>query len=260
MVCMQNLPKIYQQDEVQNFRDCGGWRTVHGRTIAPGRLLRSGHWADANAEAFAWFAELSPTILVDLRRPSERATQPNQLPPASPPITQINSGGGDMSEAPHVQFLRQGNLTKQSVQAYMQRAYRRIPFEAHHGSLFRQTILGLAGGQTVLIHCAAGKDRTGILAALILLLLEVPLEHVMADYMATNQAVQIDQILPKITKKIEQKLQQSIPKGALHPMLGVTPAFLHEALDVIGDPMEFATQHLNVSRADIDRLRGSLVQ
>jgi len=249
--------RIIVCDEVRNLRDFGGYETIFGGTVAPARLFRSGHWADAKAQAFDLARKLQIDVFVDLRRPAERSSQPNRLP-QDMNILQLFNGGGDLSDPPHVQFLRSGDLSQQSVRTYMQSAYQRIPTESHHLELFRQALLALGDGKNILVHCAAGKDRTGILAALILLLVGVPESVVMEDYLLTNQAVDIEGLLPGITRQIEQRLDVKIPDGALFPMLGVEADFLHEAMKVIGDPEAFARQTLDLSHGDLDRLRTSL--
>ncbi len=249
--------RLYPSPDVRNLRDYGSWPTMDGQKVTAGRLLRSGHWADAKSHGFNLLRQLGPNVFVDLRRPAERKFQPNVFP-ENTDIEVLASDGGDMSEPPHVQFLRENELTKSSVQAYMQSAYRRIPTESHHQELFRQTILHLGQGKTVLIHCAAGKDRTGILAALILNLLGVDPDIIMEDYLLTNKAVDIDAVLPGITKQISKRLDQEIAPGVLYPMLGVEAGFLEEAYAVMGEPEAYARQHLNLSAKELDQLRDSL--
>jgi len=250
--------RIFQSPEVRNLRDFGGWRTTSDRKLASGRLLRSGHWADSKQHAHGLLRQLNPDVFVDLRRPAERKYQPSVLPD-DVAIEVLASPGGDQREPPHVRFLREGNLTKASVRAYMHSAYRRIPTETHHLSLFRQTILQLSEGKTVLIHCAAGKDRTGILAALILGLLEVSQDTIMEDYLLTNDAVDIEGLLPVITAQISKRLDIQIAADVLYPMLGVEADFLLEAQKIIGDPMVFAKTKLDLSADDIAQLQNSLL-
>ena len=250
--------RIIQSTEVRNFRDFGGWRTANGNRIARGRLYRSGHWASASKASHDYLRQNSIEVLVDLRRPLERKNQPNILPDDMG-IEVIESDGGDMEEPPHVKFLRGGNLTQDSVRLYMHGAYRRIPTEDYHQKLFRKALLSLSEGKTVLIHCAAGKDRTGILAALILGILEVPKDLIFQDYMLTNKAVDIDELLPEIAKRISEQFKQEIDPPVLFPMLGVEVGFLTEAYKVIGDPRKYALEQLGLLPKDLVRLKTSLL-
>ncbi|VAV87584.1 hypothetical protein MNBD_ALPHA06-144 [hydrothermal vent metagenome] len=253
-----NETRIIACDEVQNLRDFGGWKTKDGQQVRMGKLLRSGHWANAGERAHALLAGLGVQVFIDLRRPIEREQQPNILA-ANLGIKQFSSAGGDKTDPPHLQFLRAGNLSKASVTAYMHSAYRRIPQENQHHSLFRQTLLQLANGKTVLIHCAAGKDRTGILAALILALLEVEQETIMQDYLLTNKAVDVEGLLPSITAQFSERLGKEIAPDVLLPMLGVEADFLQKAQTVIGDPVLYAEQNLGLTTDDLSRLRQHLI-
>jgi protein tyrosine/serine phosphatase len=250
--------RVFANTQVNNFRDYGGWATGCGKQVVTGRLLRSGHWADAKDEAHDLFRELDVHVVVDLRRLAERNLQPNIFP-KDLAIEQLTAGGGNMKDPPHIQFLREGNLTKTSVQNYMRSAYRRIPIEEHHQQLFRQTILNLGQGKTVLIHCAAGKDRTGILAALVLGLLGVSKENIIEDYMLTNKAVDIENKLPIIAKKVSEGLGKDIDSEILFPMLGVEEDLLHRSGKVLTDPVLYTQKYLELDASDLQLLKNNLI-
>jgi len=249
--------RVIRASGVQNFRDFGDWEAENGAQIVRGRLYRSGHWANAEKAAHHHLERTGIEVFIDLRRPFERTKQPNVLPDDLG-IKTVSSQGADMEDPPHVKFLRGGNLTESSVRLYMHGAYRRIPTEEHHQQLFRQTILELIKGRTVLIHCAAGKDRTGILAALILGLMGVPKEIILQDYLLTNTAVDIASLLPDIAKRVSKQIGQSVEPEVLFPMLGVEPGFLLEAQKVIGSPRKYALEQLGLSLRDLERLKTSL--
>ncbi|MCF6291863.1 MAG: tyrosine-protein phosphatase [Robiginitomaculum sp.] len=250
--------RIFANSQVNNFRDYGGWKSSYGGQVVTGKLLRSAHWADAKDQAHELFRELQVQVVVDLRRLAERNLQPNIFP-KDLPLEQLVADGGNMKDPPHIQFLREGNLTKNSVQNYMRSAYRRIPIEDHHQQLFRQTILRLGQSKTVLIHCAAGKDRTGILAALILGLLGVSEENIMTDYVLTNKAVDIENKLPIIAKKVSESLGKDIEAEILFPMLGVTEDLLPLSGDILTDPVRYARKCLELDADDLQRLKDNLI-
>ncbi|MBL4618042.1 MAG: tyrosine-protein phosphatase [Robiginitomaculum sp.] len=250
--------RVFANTDVNNFRDYGGWRTSCGKQVVTGRLLRSGHWADAKGEAHDLLRELGVQVVVDLRRLAERHLQPNIFP-KDLFLEQLAADGGNMKDPPHIQFLREGNLTNTSVQNYMRSAYRRIPVEEHHQQLFRQTILRLGQGKTELLHCAAGKDRTGILAALILGLLGVGEENIIEDYMLTNKAVDIENRLPAIAKKVSESLGEDIAPEILFPMLGVKEDLLHQSGKILTDPELYARKNLELSADDLQQLKNNLI-
>src|SRR5690606_20696213 len=121
--------------------------------------------------------------VVDLRRSSERAKQPDRLPQGWAGRMVTTDLGGE-GEAPHIQFLKTQPLTEDSGRRYMGQTYERMPFEPSHVALFRDYFDALASSnEAVLVHCAAGKDRTGLLVALTHSLMGVHDVDLMADYL-----------------------------------------------------------------------------
>ncbi len=251
--------RIIALDGVHNFRDFGGWSAGEDQSVARDILFRSGHMARTTAADRAHIGALKISLLADLRQPRERAREPNALPDPAPAKVLETADGGH-SEAPHLSFLREGNLTQQSVRAYMISAYQRIPVEPHHQSVFGGVFRHLRGGTPTLIHCAAGKDRTGILAALILLALGVKREQVFEDYLMTNIAVDIDALLPNIAERIAEQTGEQVAPEALRPMMGVEADYLENALSVIGPLDTYFESALGVGKEDISNLRRTLLR
>src|SRR5690606_23703760 len=113
---------------------------------------------------------------------------------------------------------------------FMLEAYRRIPFEAPHLDLFRRYFQALAeGAGPVLIHCAAGKDRTGVLAALTHRLIGVAEDDLMEDYLLTNAAARVDERLPQLTEQIARLTGRTPQPDGVRCFLGVDADYLREA-------------------------------
>jgi protein tyrosine/serine phosphatase len=221
--------RILAFDGVENFRDYGDYTAGGGFTIGRGRLLRSGHHARATDADLERFAGLDVEVLVDLRRRAERIAQPNRLPPGFRGRI-IESEDVDSGEAPHVTFLRTTDLTEERVRGFMIETYRGLPFEPRHVELFSRYFEALGGARgPVLIHCAAGKDRTGVLAALTHTLLGVHADDVMADYLLTNEAARLDARTPEIAGVIARTYGREPSLAAVRAFLGVEAAFLHAA-------------------------------
>lgn len=256
---MTEMPRIFPAHGVRNFRDAGGWRTRDGARVHWRRFLRSGHWADAREPDLQLFSDLDLDVLVDLRRVRERMVQPNRLPSGHSIMVVESNGGNPDEDPPHLQFLRAGNLSRESVREYMCSAYARIPTEAHNHQLFGDTVRALAAGDKVLIHCAAGKDRTGLLAALVLALLGVEEDAILEDYLLTNRAVDAHAVLPDIARQISDYLGQPVKADALFPMLGVEEDFLRTGLKQMGDVQDYARNALKLTDADISALREKML-
>jgi protein tyrosine/serine phosphatase len=222
--------RILPFEAIENFRDYGDYATVGGARLAPGRLLRSGHHARASEADLERLAALELGTVVDLRRASERAAQPSRRPLGFTGRV-IESGDTDTADAPHITLLKTTDLTEETVRAFMLDTYRGLPFDPRHVELFSAYFEALAEGEgAVLIHCAAGKDRTGFLAALTHLALGVHQDDVLEDYLLTNMAVRLEARIPEIAEVIQKTYGRKPSLGAVRAFLGVEPAFLEAAM------------------------------
>ena len=231
--------RIKTLDGVLNFRDFGGYPTQQGGRVARGQLYRTASFAEASNKDIAWLDGLGAKFVVDLRRPEERSEATN-LWPAIAPRT-ITNDDGYKELAPHVGVLMETDLSAQSVRAYMHGAYTHYPFEPRYVALFRAFLHGLAEeGGPAIVHCAAGKDRTGVACALTLTALGVDHDTIVEDYELTNVAVDLDKRLPAIKARIEQRIGKSVSDEAIRPMLGVDRGYLAAAF------ASMKTQHRDV--------------
>ena len=114
--------------------------------------------------------------------------------------------------------------------------YRRFAFEPPHVAVFRRYFATLAEHDgAVLIHCAAGKDRTGLLAALTLHLLDVEPDDIVTDYLATNIGADVEARLPPLAAHFEKLLGRTVPAESLRTMLTADPTWLAAAFAAITD-------------------------
>lgn len=254
--------RIHRFEALDNFRDYGDYGTAAGRRLARGRLFRSAHQARVSDADLERLGGLGISAIVDLRRPGERREQPSRRPPgwAGEVIESAHDDGG---EAPHITFLKTSDLTVDSARAFMAGVYRQLPFEPPHLDLFARYFRALADADgAVLIHCAAGKDRTGLLAALTHHLLGVHRDDMVADYLLTNAAVDLAARAPAIARQLEAYTGRPASHEAVVAFLGVEAAWLEAALDAIaerhGSVDAYLTQALGVDAALRDRIAGRL--
>lgn len=254
--------RILSFEAIENVRDFGDYGGAGGSRVAGGRLLRSGHHARATDADLERLAGLGVSTIVDLRRGAERREQPCRRYPGF--AGQVIEGGDDgYGEAPHITFLKNTDLTPESVRAFMLQTYRDMPFDDRHLELFRQYFAALATGEgAVLIHCAAGKDRTGLLAALTHHLLGVSDEDLLEDYLLTNTAVRLAERAPEIAGRIRAAYGKQASEAAVIAFLGVEPGFLEAAFasirDAYGSVDAYLEQALGVDHARREAVAATL--
>ena len=165
-----------------NLRDLGVVRTQDGSPLRRGRVFRSACLSgllDAETEALR---ALGLRTIVDLRRNDERDRHPT--PWLTLGCTDFYARDHTDSGADLGPRLRDPALDAEACRAAMTDLYRALPYEQAdaYAHLFRTLA---AGTGPVLFHCAVGKDRTGVAAALILAALDVPRAAITAEYLAT---------------------------------------------------------------------------
>lgn len=221
--------RLHAFDALENFRDFGDYDTAAGRRVKPSVLLRSGHHSKASESDLQRLAGFDIGVVVDLRRPSERIRQPSKRP-ATFSGEVLSSDLDADSEAPHITFLKSGDLTPDSGRRFMTGLYRDMAYVPAHVEIFSAYFRALADcSRPVLIHCAAGKDRTGMLAALTHHMLGVSFDDLMEDYLLTNVAVDLDALAPSVAQQLERATGHKASHDAVVAFLGVEPAYLEAA-------------------------------
>lgn len=166
-----------------NLRDFGGYATQEGRFVRRGMLYRSGTMSLLTKADAAHLRSLGIRAICDFRRPGERAAEPTSWHHGEDVdyyCRDYHGATGVLSE-----MLRDGAVTPAVMREAMMTVYREIATD--HVEAYRAMFERLAAGRVpMLINCAAGKDRTGAGAAMILALLGVPRETIFEDYLLTN--------------------------------------------------------------------------
>ncbi len=266
---MPNDPtRHYRFENIRNFRDFGGYATKDGGKVRRARLFRSAHFAEASTQDLARLAELGATAIADLRRPDERAREPNRFPQASDSdekIQVIAFGDEPGAEAPWMVFVRAGDFSVPAIRNFMIGTYRELPFEESHIALYRDWLLALAEASgPAIIHCAAGKDRTGFGVAVTLGLLGVSRADIMADYLLTNHVLTMDGGLSRIRKKLGNPGGDAVSDEAMLLFAGVHADYLQAAMDAVderhGGVGSYVKNVLGVDSATEARLRLTLCE
>lgn len=249
-------------DRILNFRDFGGWDAADGARVARGKLYRSASFHEATDADIEKLNAMDLRFLVDLRRPEERSHEPSKWESESCRVIFNDEGAKGPSLPPHLMVLLQSDLSPTATRTYMTSLYREIPYDPRLIRLYRDWFAELGEGGAGVIHCAAGKDRTGIGCALTLMALGVDEDTVFADYEFTNQAVDLERRMPRIQERMEERLSRKLDPEALRPMLGVELDYLYAALDEIrvrsGSVDTYLGDVLGVGEAERATLRAQL--
>lgn len=129
--------------------------------------------------------------IIDVRRPQERKREPaRRWPGFAAPVIENDIVSDDHDWVAALMALDE--VTPEWFYEDTLAAYRRTPFEPRHADLFSRYFQVLADGHgPIVVHCAAGKDRTGVICALTHHLAGVHRDDMMADYLLTNDEAQI---------------------------------------------------------------------
>lgn len=166
-----------------NFRDIGGYPTVGGRFVARGRVYRSGTMSELTDGDHVVLEELGLQLVCDFRSTGERTRRPSRFP--SIPSYEIWSRDYEISGADLVTAIRRPEADASSSRCLMIETYRTLVYEQapSYAELFRRIA---CGPLPLIFHCSAGKDRTGIAAALLLDLLGVSRQDIIDDYLLSD--------------------------------------------------------------------------
>lgn len=220
---------------VGNFRDFGGYATASGRKLKSGRLYRSAHHAMATDADLDAVHALDIAVIVDLRRGEERERMPSRRHAAFAGRV-IENDTDEAIADPWMEFVRGSDGSAAAFRGYMDDYYRNAPYLERHIDLFRRYFQALADAEgPVLIHCAAGKDRTGLLAALTHQLMGVQRDDIFEDFLLTNTMAGIEQRLPQVMQMIEEQSGHKTTEAAARVAMAVDAAYLEAAFAAIAE-------------------------
>lgn len=237
----------------QNFRDLGGYRTSDGRTVKWGMLYRSGSMHDLTPGDFAALAARGIRTVCDFRDNKERATAPVAWPKDRAPAVLADDYDLNLD----MRAFAQPGLDGPKARAIMAQFYTKLPFQ--FAGAYRRMFAELAAGHAPLaFNCSAGKDRTGVAAALLLTVLGVPYETVAEDYLLSNRT--FDPARAVSTDPRAAAFYRQLSPDALKALMGVDRSFLDAAFTAIraqpGGMEGYYRTRLGLDPATIARLRG----
>ena len=251
--------RLLPLDGAQNFRDLGGYPAAGGGRVRWGRLFRSDSLSALSDADLARLERIGLRLVCDFRGDAEVEDEPNRLAGRTP-FEYWRQPLGDRSVQP-AEWRRRfeaGDFGELDA-SWLTRSYRGMIDDcaAELGAVLRR--LAHAGALPAVLHCTAGKDRTGVAAALLLLLLGVPRELVLEDYALTGLYTG-DRI-----RAAERFFRgRGIEPTQVRALLGSEPATLAAALDHLdaahGGAERWARERAGLTDAERDALRGALLE
>jgi protein-tyrosine phosphatase len=167
----------------RNFRDLGGIAVCGGRMLASGRLIRSDDMNSLCSSDLDMLAAIPLVSVIDFRAVGEAARRPDKLPSSVRHHLHFPIVPGKLET-----WAPDEGLRSKGGHGFMTDMYRSLVLDENCIEAYREFFryLQYEDGLPLLFHCSAGKDRTGMAAAFILLSLGVDRESIMQDYMDSN--------------------------------------------------------------------------
>lgn len=221
---------------VKNFRDMGGYTTRDGRTMRWGHIFRSGHLSDLTDECGMEMLARDIETVVDFRSDREKDRHPVHWPKSwIPDYHSVSIGGNAAAWVQELyEKLSKSDFPAEELRQQFLLAFRTIPIENQAGlKKFFATLIDDHKGNAMLFHCTAGKDRTGIAAALLMHALDIDEEQIMADFLLTNKAVDLEASSVDVAAWLSRKAGRTIDSSHVHPLVGVEADFLLESYAAI---------------------------
>ena len=251
-------------DRLPNTRDLGGMTAYGGRTIMPGRLVRSGQLFDITSSDSEKLSDLVDTV-VDFRTEQEKAENPDTMVPGTRyhfiPVIDSFSSGVSREAGSDEDIIGKLVFDPEASRQYMCSMYRRFvesDFSVSQYSKFFR-ILMEDHDKAVLWHCSVGKDRAGIASMLIEKILGVPEQDILEDYLATNMYVKDE--LQKVTAYAHQKSGSDDPviDRSMAYIFGTDRSYIETFFNVadsrFGSFDAFVRDGLGLSDDDVNLLR-----
>lgn len=218
---------------VHNFRDYGGYGAAGGGQVKRGVLWRSGQHGEASDADLAAIAALELATVIDLRGNTERSHAPCRRPDGFAAEV-LFFDGETAGLGSHVDAAA-GVLTEEQARAAMRSLYAGIAYRPNLVDVLRRYFAALQQRDGAsLVHCLAGKDRTGFAVALLHHVLGVHPDDAMADYLLTKTAGNIEKRIAAGAAPIRAKYGQ-IDDGAIRALMGVEAEYLDTAWAALKD-------------------------
>ncbi|GAB5057285.1 tyrosine-protein phosphatase [Companilactobacillus alimentarius] len=245
------MQRILNLEGAINLRELGGYPTKDGTTIKYNKLLRSGDISNLTANSLKYLKKYGLKYVVDFRSENEQQTWSDVSSDFyriySDPVYPLTGNGDKLAGA-----INHGDYS------YLGLIYQSVVLDKHGQAAYKMLFDLLLDNdqdhQSLLFHCAAGKDRTGIGALLILKALDVDNETITKDYLLTN-------LMYQDSKEIEKTLNDANGNQDINKM-NMTKADLESITSIFnaiehyyGSFENYLDKALGIDQAKLDKLK-----
>jgi protein-tyrosine phosphatase len=236
---------------ITNLRDLGGYPTADGGTTRWGVVFRADALHKLTAEDVEAFGALGVRTVYDLRGDVERTEFPGPFPSLHVPI----SGRPDGVAAPPPP----PEMTTEDGERMMRDMY--VGVLEHSATRVGGILRGLADPAAVpaVFHCHGGKDRTGVVAAVLLLALGVDREDVLDDYEATRRYRRVEHQQDSLASMLANGVSPEAAAGVLGTPRWAMAAAVDAVTDVYGGVDAYLTGPAGMTPDELAALRAALV-
>lgn len=262
MIRNQTAGPFVPTEGIHNLRDYGGYAAAHGAQVRTGLLFRSGQHMEASDSDLETIRALDIRTIIDLRGTSERTSFPCRRHTAFDAHV-IAYDGETSNSPPHEGGGGKVEMTPEKARERMIAVYTRMPVNPAMIDMFSRYFRALDerdGGS--LVHCFAGKDRTGIAASLLLHVLGVHKDDIVAEFLRTNDAP-TQEILERQSLPRMEAHYGTIAPEALRNLMGVREDYIETYWTALirdhGSIDAYLEQRLGVDETRKARLRDRLL-
>ena len=236
-----------------NFRDIGGFRVSETHEVAWGKIFRSGHLNKLNKKEHDYFSSLNIENVIDFRGKSmvkrfrDKVPNPKSINWIGLPI---ESQGLEMRKLG--KKILNDDLGDFDAARILTKSYR--GFISHSQAEIKAVFQAILKSENAtLIHCTAGKDRTGFFIALILLTLGVSKETIIADFIASNSFRQRE------NERVLNGVKKFTDITPLLPLINVQLNYLEASFEVLesqfGTAENYLIKEIGITETEIEQLK-----
>lgn len=241
-------------ERATNVRDLGGYAAAGGLRTRWRRAYRGGELVRITDPDVARLRSLDLRLIFDLRTSTERDNRPSRIWDEGPRLLSrdYHHSGADLPS-----MIAQTDFSADQLRQSMITLYRTLPFDQMEA--FRTLLQAAASDELpLLFHCAGGKDRTGVFAAVLLDLLGVSRADIMADYLLSNDSLEATR-----ARFLNHIGRDDADPAIWDPLLVVDEAYLQAMFDALEDRLGSTlayVQWLGIGQDEVTAIRRHLLE